>query len=125
LALRVFSLLRNNCVALRAKRTCAQAGSRGGGIDAAAFDWVDDPDEILTVVEAAALAEASGETIRRWCSENRIGRLFAGSLWLVSKHIEARSGEAAMLKALYRGEKMQRCLSAPQDSAQMCVGATS
>ena len=77
-------------------------------------------------MEAAEMAECSQETIRRWCGDHRIGKLFAGSLWLVSRRrmlqlIERKSGKAAMLNAAARGKKHVRCLSLPH---QTRVGAT-
>jgi len=92
-------------------------------------DWVDDPNEVLTVAEAAHIAGRSDETIRRWCGEYKIGRLFASSLWLVSRrrllqHIERRFGRPAMVLALSRGQMQHRSLSAPHFSIGMPVGAT-
>jgi excisionase family DNA binding protein len=92
----------------------------------AGIDWVDAEGEIMTVAEAAEMAECSQETIRRWCGDHRIGKLFAGSLWLVSRRrmlqlIERKSGKAAMLNAAARGKKHVRCLSLPH---QTRVGAT-
>jgi hypothetical protein len=43
-------------------------------------DWVDDLQEVLTISEACELAGCSPETMRRWCSDFQIGRLFASSL---------------------------------------------
>ena len=84
-------------------------------------DWVDDPNEVLTIAEAAQVAGRSDETIRRWCADHRIGRLFATSLWLVSRrrllqHIERRFGRPAMVLAMSRGQMQHRSLSAPHFS---------
>jgi len=79
-------------------------------------DWVSDKDEVLTITEASELAGCSAETCRRWCADFELGRLFAGSLWLVSRRrllalIERRSGKAAMLAAASRGKNLHRSLS--------------
>jgi hypothetical protein len=82
----------------------------------AGLDWVSDTGEVLTVNEAAQLADCSVETVRRWASDFGIGRLFASSLWLISRrrllaHIERRHGKAAMLAAASRGKNLHRSLS--------------
>jgi hypothetical protein len=89
-------------------------------------DWVSDRSEVLTIAEASELAGCSAETCRRWCNDFEIGRLFAGSLWLVSRRrllalIERRSGKAAMLAAASRGKKHVRSLSS---SLSIRVGTT-
>jgi len=90
-------------------------------------DWVSDKDEVLTITEASELAGCSAETCRRWCADFELGRLFAGSLWLVSRrrllrHIEHTKGKATMLAAMSRGKKTVRSLSS---SLSIRVGATS
>ena len=90
------------------------------------LDWVSDRSEVLTIAEASELAGCSAETCRRWCSDFEIGRLFAGSLWLVSRgrllaHIERRHGKAAMLAAMSRGKNLHRSLPS---SLRMPVRAT-
>jgi hypothetical protein len=96
-----------------------------------AGDWVDDDGELLPTNEAAEIAAVSPETIRRWCSDSphRIGRLFAGSLWLVSRTrlpqlITRRFGRPAMLEARSRAEKMRQSRSPPQQPAETTVRAT-
>jgi hypothetical protein len=61
-------------------------------------DWVDDPDELLLSHEASRLANVSPETIRRWAETHKLGRLFAGSVWVISRQrlfrfLERRFGE--------------------------------
>jgi hypothetical protein len=91
------------------------------------LDWVTDLDEILTIAEASELAGVTPETMRRWCGDFQLGRLFASSLWLVSRrrllvHIERRHGRAAMLKAAGKGKNRTRCLPS---QVRMPVGTTS
>jgi hypothetical protein len=64
----------------------------------------------ITIIE-----HLTPETLRRWCGDFQLGRLFASSLWLVSRrrllaHIERRYGKAALLAAASRGKKHVRSL---------------
>jgi hypothetical protein len=81
--------------------------------DADGGDWFDD---VCTATEAAAIAGITAETARKWAQDFGLGRLYAGSLWLISKrkllrHIERRYGLPAMLEAASRGKKHQRSVS--------------
>jgi excisionase family DNA binding protein len=101
-----------------AERLCTAAAdvARLGG------DWVDDEREVLTVVEAAQISEVSPETIRRWCGEAKLGRLFAGSLWLISRsrlerYLARRRGRSVVVG-------LETSTSMPQQSTGMPVRAT-
>jgi hypothetical protein len=92
----------------------------------AAPDWIDDDAEVMTLVEAAVISDTHPETVRRWCVETRprIGKLYADSLWLISRrrllmYIERRFGRMAMLAAADRG----KAGSTPQQSTRMLVGS--
>jgi hypothetical protein len=84
--------------------------------------WVDDDNEVLSLTEAAQLVGKTPETVRRWCQEcangRRLGKCYAGALWLVSKrrlleYFEARFGRPALLVQLSKTENQHRCMSAP------------
>jgi hypothetical protein len=84
--------------------------------------WVDDDAEVLRLAEAAELVGKTSETIRRWCqecdSDHRLGRCFAGSLWLVSRrrlleYYEARFGRPELVVALSKSKNQHRCMYAP------------
>jgi len=73
-------------------------------------------DDIVTVSEAASIANITAETMRKWAQDFALGRLYAGSLWLVSRrrllrHIEKRYGLPAMFQAASRDKKHQRSVS--------------
>jgi hypothetical protein len=75
-------------------------------------DWADDDGELLLSHEASRLADVSPETIRRWAEVHKLGRLFAGSVWVISRQrlfrfLERRFGESAMLEAKTRAEELQ------------------
>ena len=43
------------------------------------------PDEGISIKEAAAIAGKSQRTIRRWCAEYGIGRRIANGNWIISR----------------------------------------
>jgi len=94
----------------------------------AVSDWVDDDGELLLSTEAAQIAAVSQETIRRWCGEARLGRLFANSVWIISarrlfEFIERTKGRPAALEARSR-QKMLQSASPPQQTRQIHLVTT-
>ena len=97
-------------------------------------DWVDDEGELLLSHEASRLAGVSQETIRRWAEVHKLGRCFAGSVWVVSRQrlfrfLERRFGRSAMLEARTRAEELrvvsvETTRSPPQQSTETRVVAT-
>jgi len=89
-----------------------------------AVDWIDDPHEILACSEAARLVGKSDETIRRWCSEAKIGRMFAGSLWLISRRRLLQHHGSHRPSLVHRGLTMLKALRFRDRQTAVQVSAT-
>lgn len=103
---------------------------RTAGDDWVALHYQHEP-EVLRSDEAAAIADCSSETIRKWCAEaaaadRPIGVRFAAGVWLVSRvrlldEIERRHGLSARLAAEGRAKKMHKSLTPPDLSTESRV----
>jgi hypothetical protein len=89
-----------------------------------AVDWIDDPHEILACSEAARLVGKSDEAIRRWCSEAKIGRMFARGLWLISRRRLLQHHGSHRPSLVHRGLTILKALRFRDRQTAVQVSAT-